>query len=205
MHPHANWCPTRSHCCWAFHCGVMAKFVDAPDPAEAEGSELFVEEGAFRRHRWSEELFQRCFLVCPESEHAWGSTSLMNAELRITPTTKVRPVMASGLRRRRWSRRSRGGGGGAGAHGRQQGGNWREIGEWCCKTTLSVDVESFQNMKRQRGEVKKRSWYEPRREKENCIGNNASRNSWLLSVVFLCQWHLPLMLELHHEWYWYAQ
>ena len=48
---------------WSYE--LMAEFVDAPDPAEAEGSEPFVEGGAFRRHRWSEELFSAGFSRVP--------------------------------------------------------------------------------------------------------------------------------------------
>ena len=75
-------------------------------------------------------------------------------------------------------------GGSAGVHWGQQGGNWHNIGKCCYKTVLSVHAEYFQNMKRQRGELKKCSRYEPKREKEDCLQDIASQNAWLLSNVF---------------------
>ena len=79
MHPHASRRPKRFDCCWPFRCGVMAEFVDAPDPVEAEGGELFVEGGAFWRRGRSEELFSAGFSRAPW-KRAWGSTSSTNVE-----------------------------------------------------------------------------------------------------------------------------
>ena len=79
MHPHASRRPKRFDCSWPFRCGVMAEFVDAPDPVEAEGARLFVEGGAFWRRRRSEELFSAGFSRAPW-KRAWGSTSSTNIE-----------------------------------------------------------------------------------------------------------------------------
>ena len=79
MHLHASRRPKRFHFSWPFRCGVMAEFVDAPDPVEAEGGGLFVEEGAFWRRRRSEELLSAGFSRAPW-KRAWGSTSSTNVE-----------------------------------------------------------------------------------------------------------------------------
>ena len=57
----------------------MAEFVDAHNPVDAEGGELFVEGGAFGHRRWSEELFSAGFSRAPW-KRAWGSTSSTNIE-----------------------------------------------------------------------------------------------------------------------------
>ena len=178
MHPHASRRSTKFDCCWPFHCGVMAEFVDAPDPVDAEGGELFVEGGAFWLPGGLRSYFQPGVFSCA-----------VEASVGLDVVDKHR---RGWLRRRRCDKQSRVDsdkdidedcGGGAGVHWGQQGGNWRNIGECCCKTVLSVHAEYFQNMKRQRGELKKCSRCEPKREKEDCLQDTTSQNACLLSNV----------------------
>ena len=178
MHPHASRRPKRFDCCWPFRCGVMAEFVDAPDPVEAEGGGLFVEGGAFWRRRRSEELFSAGFSRAPW-KRAWCSTSSTNVK---EDDSDVDGATSN----REWTQ-TRTSTKIAGAVSVCTEGSRDVTGETLAKAAIKLFSLCTRNISRtwsDKGGAEEVFRYEPKREKEDCLRDLTSQNAWLLSNVF---------------------
>ena len=164
-------------------------------PFEAEGGELFVEGGAFRRRSRSEDLFSA------------GFSCTVKVRVGLYVVDKRR---RGWLRRRRCNKQSRVDsdkdidedcGGGAGVHWGQQGG----------ETLASAAAKLFslctQNNSRTWSD-KGGSWRSvlgmSQREKGGLFAGYYVTERMASLQCFWCQWQLPLLSELHHECPWYA-